>query len=506
METENIQEKTEERADNQAESPLAGLAHDFVHFISRYNDHFTTKTRSVVTQAKQYLCGLVQAEKKNMERMEEVVPGSDGQSLQHFIANSPWSDRDVTDRVASDADSFFGDDPDTCMIIDESGLVKKGDKSVGVRRQWCGQLGKRENCQVGVYGALSCREHVTLTDTRLYLPKIWADDKERCNKAGIPDEHIVYKKKTELAAEIVSHARSNNVRFSWVGADAFYGNDPEFLRTLNTAGEIFVADVHKNQRIYMDDPEPAVPEPKSEKGRKPSRPVAQSISCRVDKWAESQPESGWQRMVIRDGTKGGVEADILHGLVWLWDGEEEKAHCRHLTVRREADSPDKIKYSLSNAPEDTSPGRLAFMQGQRYWVERSLQDAKNECGLDHYQVRTWRGWHHHMALVMMAMLFMLETRLSNEDVYPLLSCSDIHSLLKHFLPRRDVTVEEVLRQMEKRHRKRQSSIDSALRMQVKQSAEAENNKFRTILRIKFQLNEIIDFFKFIGVALCNVTK
>ncbi|MCP4344062.1 MAG: transposase [Desulfobacterales bacterium] len=137
--------------------------------------HFITKTRNSVHRAKQYLCGLFQAEKKNTERTEEVVPGSDGQSLQHFVSNSPRSERDVTDQVASDADLLFGDDPDTCLIIDESGLAKKGDKSVGVRRQRCGQIGRKENCQVGVYGVLSCREYGTVTGIRLYLPKIWAD-------------------------------------------------------------------------------------------------------------------------------------------------------------------------------------------------------------------------------------------------------------------------------------------------------------------------------------------
>ena len=158
---------------------------------------------------------------------------------------------------------------------------------------------------------------------------------------------------------------------------------------------------------------------------------------------------------------------MLQERVWVWDGEEEEAHCWHLIVKREIDSSEEIKYSLSNASEETSIERLAFMQGQRFWVERALQDAKSECGFDEYQVRGWNGWHHHITLGMMAMLFMLECRLLNKDEYPLLSCSDIQTLLKHFLPRRDVTVKEVLRQIEVRHRKRQSSIDSARRKQRK---------------------------------------
>jgi len=136
-----------------------------------------------------------------------------------------------------------------------------------------------------------------------------------------------------------------------------------------------------------------------------------------------------------------------------------------LIVRREIDDPTEIKYSLSNAAADTPAPRLAFMQGQRYWIERALQQGKQDVGLGDYQVRGWRGWHHHMTLVMMAMLFLLEERQLHQQTRPLLSGRDIRALLNHFLPRRDTTLEEVLRQMEVRHRKRQAAIDSAYRKQ-----------------------------------------
>jgi SRSO17 transposase len=137
----------------------------------------------------------------------------------------------------------------------------------------------------------------------------------------------------------------------------------------------------------------------------------------------------------------------------------------HLVVRRECDSQQTIKYSLSNAPAETSPERLAYMQGQRFFVERSFQDAKETAGMDHYQVRGWLAWHHHMTMVMMSMLFLLETRTEQKDSYPLLSCPDIAALLVHFLPRRDTTQEEVFRQMSVRHRQRQASIYSAYKRQ-----------------------------------------
>jgi SRSO17 transposase len=170
-------------------------------------------------------------------------------------------------------------------------------------------------------------------------------------------------------------------------------------------------------------------------------------------------------VTLRDGTKGALQVEMLHQRVWLWDGEEARARPWHLIVRREVETPTEIKYSLSNAPADTPVARLAFMQGQRYWVERALQTSKQDVGLGDYQVRGWRGWHHHMALVMMAMLFLLEERQLHQQTHPLLSGRDIRALLNQFMPRRDTTLEEVLRQMEVRHRKRQAAIDSAYRKQ-----------------------------------------
>ncbi|MBF0549857.1 MAG: transposase [Deltaproteobacteria bacterium] len=297
----------------------------------------------------------------------------------------------------------------------------------------------------------------------------WSSDSERCRRAGIPKEHMVTKSKCEMAVEIVCHARELGVRFNWVGVDGGYGKDPAFLRNLDMTGEIFVADVHKDQTIYLDNPNPFVPGKKPGRGRTPIRFISQVKPIRVDRWLAEQPQNTWQTMVIRQGTKGDVVVEALHRLVWVWDGEEESAHHWHLVVRREIDSPKEIKYSLSNAPVQTPTERLAFMQGQRFWVERSLQDGKSEAGLGNYQVRKWNSWHHHMALVLLTMLFMLETRLMNKHDYPLLSCRDIKKLLAQFLPRRDTNAEEVLRQMEQRHKKRQAAMASALRIQSRGS-------------------------------------
>ena len=158
--------------------------------------------------------------------------------------------------------------------------------------------------------------------------------------------------------------------------------------------------------------------------------------------------------------------DILTRRVWVWLDQKQTVRGWHLVVRRETDAQKTIQYNLSNAPAETTTERLASMQGQRYFVERTFQDAKTTAGMDHYQIRGGLAWQHHMVMVMMAMLFLLETRQEQEESHPLLSCSDIAGLLAHFLPRRDITPEEVLRQMEVRHRQRKASIDSAYRRQA----------------------------------------
>lgn len=443
----------------------------FRDFEERYEAHFERGTRSVSSQAQQYMQGLMQAGRKNMERMEEVVPDCNYQSLQHFLSHSEWDARAVLDQVAREADRHLGGSEDSALLLDESAFAKKGEKSVGVARQWNGQLGKVENSQVAVFAALAQGPYSTLIDTRLYLPKEWLKDPERCQEAGVPEAAMVPKSKAELAFEMVVGARHNGVRFSWVGMDAGYGKDPALLRRLADHGEVFVADVHKDQLIYLQDPDPTVPQRQSPRGKKPTRLEAQSASQRVDEWVKAQPSESWQRIMVRPGSKGELQVEALHARVWLWDGREQLARCSHMVATREVGSPETIKYFLSNAAAEISLERLVQMQRQRFWIERSFEDGKSETGMADYQVRGWLAWHHHMALVMMAMSFMLEEKLLHKKEHPLLSCADIEVLLAHFLPRRDVTVAEVVRQMEARHRARQRSIDSAYRRQELSTAE-----------------------------------
>jgi SRSO17 transposase len=401
----------------------------------------------------------MQADNKNMERMVEVVPDSEWQSLQNFLSYSPWRERGILDQLARDANHLIGGDADSCFIVDESAVAKKGHKSVGVSRQWNGRLGKIDTCQVGVYGALCRRDQAILIDTRLFLPESWTNDPDRCVEAGVPEDRLAHCKKAELALDLVKLARHNGVDFQWVGGDAFYGDDPEFLRQLDQLGETFMLDIHKDQTIYLKDPAPYISQRKPTRGRRSTRLQTDQLAVEVGQWAEQQPQSAWEKMLVRNSTKGFISARVLHRQVWLWDGEEQQAHQWHLVVSEPNMSKNNRKYSLSNAPSDTPISRLVYMQGQRYWVERAIEDGKSHAGLADYQVRSWTGWHHHMAMVMLALLFMLETKIKHEDSHQLLSCYDIQVLLSHFLPRRDITKQEVIRQMHIRHKQRAASIE-----------------------------------------------
>jgi SRSO17 transposase len=259
-----------------------------MEFHSRFSAHFQGRTRSVVGATGEYLKGLMQAERKNMEPMEEPVKDGDEQRLQHMLTNLAWGHRAGLDQVAMEADARLGGSPESGLLIDESGVAKKGAHSVGVARQCRGRLGKVDNCQVGVFAALGGGHLAAVTALRLFLPEDWACDELRCEAAGIPAEHRQTKSKTALAVEMVRHQRALGVRFAWVGVDGGYGKKPEFPRALKDLGEPFVADVHKNRRISLCDPEPRVPA--SGRGRPPSRLRANSPA----EWmAQEREEAAW---------------------------------------------------------------------------------------------------------------------------------------------------------------------------------------------------------------------
>jgi SRSO17 transposase len=436
---------------------------DYQRFALPFSQGFQSGNHCVVKTAQQYLCGLMQADKRNMERMAEAVPDSDDQVLQNFLTHSAWEHRGVMNQVAGNADACVGGEG-AGLYIDESAFQKKGDKSVGVARQWNGRLGKQENCQVGVFGALGRGDRVSLIDARLYLPQEWTQDPRRCDEADVPKAQQVHRTKIELALEIVRHAREIGVRFEWVGMDGGYGQSLEMLEILDAQGETFLAEIHSDRHIYLNDPAPYLPAQKAGLGRKRVHYHSNAKAIEVRQWLKMQPESAWVKKTLRSTTKGTLQVEVLHRRVWLWDKHSPTPHCWHLIARREVNSPGTLKYSVSNAPAQTSAAKLTKMQAQRFWIERAFQDAKSHVGMAQYQARQWQSWHRHMALVMMATQFMLEARLNNTKVHPLLSCYDIQILLATTLPdRRYDSHEEVMRQMQVRHDRRQAATESATR-------------------------------------------
>lgn len=429
--------------------------------MNSYAAHFQVYRKDQTSNAFAYLKGLTTHNlDKNMERMAEADADADLESLQHFITDSPWSYRDVMDHTAQDISQWIGHEYNAGLIIDESGVVKKGKNSVGVARQWIGNIGKVENGQVGVYSSLVNGENRAIVDARLYLPEEWTSDESRLNKAKVPENEHIFKTKETIALEIVQHSRELGLKYGWVGGDAGYGKNLDFALKLETLGETFMLDIHKDQKIYFEQPQFAIPD-YSGRGRKPKIPKPEPQPVRVDEWTKSQPQIAWQKITVRQGTKGPVEYEYLIMRVWVYSSEHNALRQWHLIVRRDPESKSDYKYSLSNAPADTAYHRLAYMQAQRYWVERSFEDAKQNFGMADYQLRTWRGWHHHMALVMMAMLFLMSEKIENQDETPLLSGRDINELLTFFLRKEAPTEQEVFRRINNRHKKRQRDIENA---------------------------------------------
>ena len=360
-------------------------------FVKSFSHHFRSYRHDVTDKARQYASGLMQAahSKKNMDRMEEVVPGAKSRNLQQFLTHSKWNARNVIDQVSQEADHLLGDIQLTGLLIDESAFAKQGKMSAGVARQWLGRLGKVDNGQVAVFGVLAKKRHVTPVDVRLYLPKQWTNDAARCKKAGIPEAERGFRTKEKLALEIVEHAIAQKLRFGWVGADAGYGKGPDFCLALDQLGQQFVVDVHLDLSVYLKDPQPYIPKRKGNRGPKPKnyRTDAKAVEAKeiVERFAlVDQPI-----LKIRQTTRGPLKVRALRVPVYVWDGKSSSVVKWSLIATQTLAKNPEIRISLSNAPESISLATLAWRQHQRYWVERAFEDGKSECGMADYQVRKW---------------------------------------------------------------------------------------------------------------------
>jgi SRSO17 transposase len=301
-----------------------------------------------------------------------------------------------------------------------------------------------------------------LVDFRLFLPEAWASEPARCDRVKVPIEERVHRTKCELALEMVKAARERQLGHQWVGGDAIYGNNQELCSALEELGEVFLMDVSSNLVVWAEDPQPQPQEPPI-RGRPRTRAKAGNEASQRQSVADLvarhfQAES--RMLSLRETTKGPLRAEILVREVWLWNRRtEQRARPRLLIARRDADG--SYKYSLSNAPTDTPWERLGYMQAQRFFIERAFEDAKSELGMAQYEVRGWRGWHHHIALCCLALLFTLKERITFAEQVPLLSVRDIVELLAFYLPRRTRDPDAVLANLQARHAARASAINSA---------------------------------------------
>jgi SRSO17 transposase len=324
------------------------------------------------------------------------------QGLQKFIGQADWDHRPLLAELARQVGRELGE-ADGVLVFDPSAFPKKGAESVGVQRQWCGRLGKLDNCQVGVFlGYASRREHA-LVDVRLYLPREWAGDRKRRRKVGVPRE-VRFRTRHELALEMLDE-RGPSLPHAWVAGDDEMGRCSWFREQLRSRGERYLLAVPANTSVRdLAAPEP----PHSGHGRRPRVPFG-----RVDRWCAVLPEAAWRTVEVRDGEKGPLVVQAARGLVQARTEGRPSDVAEVLVVFRErqADGTWKHDYVLSNAPLATPLAEYARVFKAEHRIEDCLRRAKGEAGLADYQVRTWEGWHHHQALALLATWFLTqETR------------------------------------------------------------------------------------------------
>ena len=354
------------------------------------------------TNARHYVQGLLSdLESKDAESIA-YLHDRERQGLQKFLGQADWDHRPLMTGLVSQVAAQLGQ-PDGVLVFDPSAFPKKGTESVGVQRQWCGRLGKLDNCQVGVYlGYVSHKEHA-LVDFRLYLPREWAADKARRRKAGVPGA-VRFQTRHELALQMLDE-RGPLLPHAWVSGDDEMGRSSWFRRELQTRGESYLLAVPSNTLVRdLRAPDP----PCSGRGRKPAVPFQ-----RVDNWRISLAESAWETVEVRDGEKGPLVVQAAWALVQAKTGGRASAVAETLVVFRErqGDGSWKHDYLLSNSVARTPLGEFARVFKAQHRIEECLKRAKGEAGLADYQVRTWEGWHHHQTLSLLATWFLTqETR------------------------------------------------------------------------------------------------
>jgi SRSO17 transposase len=365
--------------------------------------------------AQVYLRGLLlEGRRKSCQPIAERLPDGDEQCLQQFLNQSPWEWEPVREGIAKKMTAALGEGG--CWIVDDTGFPKQGKHSVGVARQYCGTLGKRGNCQVGVSICYVTAKGAMPLEWALYLPQEWTDDRSRCERVGVPAE-VAFQTKWQLALGLMDRLLSWGVPApEVVVVDAGYGSTTEFRQGLAERDLRYVAEVEHTLVAWMQPQRRDAPvRRKSQQGRPRvpkyrDAPVPQSLKT----IALALPRSAWRKVTWREGTKGKMSSRFArlrvqpaHG--WQEGREELPVVWLLLEWPEEAKAP--TKYWLSDLPEDTTRRTLVRWAKSRWAVEMNYRELKDHLGLDHFEGRGWAGWHHHVTMVMLAFAFVLSERL-----------------------------------------------------------------------------------------------
>ena len=451
---------------------IADLGDRLDRFWSYYGQWTRTRTRNTSHYGLNYLKGLLRM--KGNRNIAEIAREADvsGQNVQHFMSNSPWSGPEMIEKVQW----AIGDRPelsDGVLIVDESADVKYGKSSAGSSRQHNGRLGKIEQSQVGVYLGYAKDSVWTLVDGELFLPEKWFSKSyaARRNKAEVPSERTVFQTKIELGWQMIKRAQAVGLPFEAVAFDSLYGRSFWLREQCDEAGIEYYADIPTNYRLYLEEPQLEFEFTKRGKRSKKFSVVGQE-AFKASQLAQSQ-ETQWQVLTLRAHERGMLKADFAMRKVWT---VSTKGIIRQETLVMRRGTKEN-RYSLSNAPSHTPLLTLAQRKSQRYFVERSIQDAKSELGMDEFRAIKYRAWQHHLALTILASWFIAETRLDwqgeyprdpdlvevyETDLLPNLSMANVREMLRATMPLRQLSPEQaallVVKHLDNRTRSRRSRL------------------------------------------------
>jgi len=348
-------------------------------------------------------------ERKSIEPMALHVEGGDVRCMQRFISDAVWDDDKILKRHHENISEDMGD-KDGVLIFDESGFVKKGDDSAGVSRQYCGSIGKVENCQVGVFAAYASRHGYTLIDDQLFIPQKWFEDshEERREKCCFPGD-LSFKTKPQIAAEMFRKIRDDEILpFKYVAADSVYTNSEDFLDAVeNIPGVVYFLAIPSDTLFWFH--EPVVTEKQyKHKGVIMSRKVvkkAEKVPTRVDNFANDLKDYFWYRRTVAEGTKGPNDYEFTKRRVTLCKKGMPDRNV-WLIIRRTLGNNPEYSFFISNAPRSTKLSTFIWLSGIRWAIEQCFAESKTELGMDHYEVRKYGGWHHHILTCMLAHFFL----------------------------------------------------------------------------------------------------